>query len=91
MNRDSTEQPRCRTGRVDDIARRHHTRLSRRPGHGAPAEQVDVEMVDGLAAIRASIDDDAVALAEALLLCYARGHTQQVAEQAGLRVVGLRE
>jgi hypothetical protein len=73
------------------LVRAMRLRLSRRPGHGSPAEQVDVEMVDGLAAVFAGVDDDAVALAEAFLLCDARGHMQQVAEQAGLRVVGLRE
>jgi hypothetical protein len=41
--------------------------LAGRPVHLAPAHEVDVEVVDGLAAFGAGADDDAVAFAEPLL------------------------
>ncbi len=36
-------------------------RLSRRPLHGAAAEEVEVQMIDGLAAVGTVVDDHAVA------------------------------
>lgn len=36
--------------------------LARRPGHMAAAEQVDVQVVDGLSAVWACIDDQAIAV-----------------------------
>ena len=39
--------------------------LARRPVHLAAAKQMQVEMIDGLAAVLAGVDDDAVAVFEA--------------------------
>src|SRR5579875_1215487 len=41
--------------------------LARGPVHLAAAEQVQVEMIDGLASVGAGVDGDAIALAEVLL------------------------
>ena len=40
--------------------------LARGPGHGASAEQVQVQVGDGLAAVRAGVDNEAVAVAQVL-------------------------
>jgi len=40
------------------------TTLARRPAHGSSAEQMQVEVIDGLAAVRAGVDDDAIAAVE---------------------------
>lgn len=59
---------------------------ARRPGELAPAEQMDVEVRDGLAAVRAVVDDDAVsAFREAEVGGDLRGGEQQVAEDGLIR------
>jgi len=55
--------------------------LSRRPGERAAAEQVDVEMIHGLAAVLAGVDYHAVAVGEAFVAGDPRRGPQQVAEQ----------
>ena len=40
--------------------------LSRRPGHCASAKQVEMQMIDGLAAVFAGIYDHTIAFAEAI-------------------------
>jgi hypothetical protein len=55
--------------------------LSWWPVHGASAEQVEVEMIHGLAAILAGIDHHAVAVGEAFVAGDPRRGPQQVAEQ----------
>ena len=40
--------------------------LAGRPGHGPSAEQMEVEVVDGLAALFAGVDDDTVAAIQLL-------------------------
>ncbi len=42
-------------------------RLSRRPVHGAAAEQMEVKVIHGLAAVFAVVDHHAIAFAEMLL------------------------
>ena len=60
-----------------------HT-LARRPAHGATAQHVDVEVVDGLAAVRPRVDDEAVAVAEVLGAGDLAGGAQQGPEQGGV-------
>ena len=50
----------------------------------AAAEDVDVEMVDGLAAVRAGVDDETVPVVEVLLASNVTGRGEQVAEQGGV-------
>jgi hypothetical protein len=65
--------------------------LSRGPGEGAAAEQVDVEMVDGLAAVMAGVENDAVAAGEFLFAGNLGGGPEQVAEQRGMVRTGISE
>ena len=59
--------------------------LSRRPLHGAAAEQVDVEVIDRLPPVGTGVDDQAVArCGEALLFGDLAGFEQQVAEQGAV-------
>lgn len=66
--------------------------LSRRPGHVAAAEQVEVKMVDGLAAVLTGVDDDTIALVEPVHACELGCGREQMAEKRGLfrRGLGLR-
>ena len=47
----------------------------------AAAEHVDVEMIDGLAAVGAGVDDDAIAVAQSFCARGVGGHGEQVAKQ----------
>ena len=49
--------------------------------HGASAEQVQVEVVDGLAAIGSDVDDNAVAVAEVLSARQLIGDAVEVADE----------
>lgn len=51
--------------------------------HRAAAEEVDVEMFDGLAAVCAGVDDGAVAVVQALLGGDLSGSGEQLAEECG--------
>jgi hypothetical protein len=55
------------------------------------AEHVHVEMVDGLAAVGAGVDDDAVAFGKALVAGYCSGRSKQVAEKSGVIFAGVSE
>ena len=52
--------------------------------HGASAEEVEVEVFDGLAAVGAGVDDEAVALGEVLLAGDFGGGLQELAEERGV-------
>ncbi len=54
------------------------------PVHGAATEEVDVEVFDGLAAVGAGVDDEAVAFGEVLLAGDLGGDEDQVAEHGGV-------
>jgi hypothetical protein len=58
--------------------------LSRRPGHGTAAEEVDMEVIHGLSAVVAGVNDDAVALAQAFFAGYLGGDPDEVTEQSGV-------
>jgi len=58
--------------------------LSRGPGERAAAEQVDMEMVDGLATVLARVDDCAVALVEPLGLSDLSSGPDQVTEEGAI-------
>jgi hypothetical protein len=55
--------------------------LSWRPGHWAATEQMDVNMVDGLAAIFAGVDHGAVTLRESFGASYFGGCPMKMADQ----------
>jgi hypothetical protein len=63
--------------------------LARGPVHGAAAEEVDVEVVDGLAAVGAGVDDEAVAVGEVLLASDFCGDVEEVAEHGGVVLHGV--
>lgn len=65
--------------------------LSRGPGHGAAAEQVDVNVIHGLSAVLACVQDNSVAPVETFVFCDLRCNAEQMAEQAGLVVACVRE
>jgi hypothetical protein len=50
-----------------------------------------VEMIDGLAAVFACIDDDAIALRQSLLACKTGCDPQQVTEKRGMSFAGFSE
>jgi hypothetical protein len=52
--------------------------------HGASAEEVEVEVFDGLATVGAGVDDEPVALGEVLLAGYFGGGLQEMAEERGV-------
>jgi hypothetical protein len=56
-----------------------------------PAQYVDVEMIDRLAAVRAGIDHHAVAVSEALVAGNLSGRKQQVSEQPRMLFAGVRQ
>src|ERR1700679_1233297 len=60
--------------------------LARRPVHLPSSQQMHMEVVDGLASVRAGVDDETVALCQPLLPGDLGGRCEQMAEQ--LRVVG---
>lgn len=60
-------------------------RLPRRPVHLASAEQVDVEVVDGLSAFRAGADHHSIAFAQPLLARNFGRHQQQPAQHRFIR------
>ena len=60
--------------------------LSWGPGERAAAKQVDVEMVHGLPAVFAGVDDGAIALGEALASGDLGGDPEQVAEEGARRI-----
>ena len=53
-------------------------------------EKMDVEMIDGLAAVGSGVDDQAVAVAEALLARDLTGCPQQMTEEIGVSCRGVR-
>src|ERR1700712_4019954 len=59
------------------------------PGHGASAEEVDVEVVDGLAAVGAGVDDEAVAAGEALPLGDLGGGGDELAQEGAVFCFGV--
>lgn len=66
--------------------------LARRPREVATAEEVDVNVEDGLARVRARVDDGAVAtLGEPFLIGDAGGDAEQMAEQRLVRLRGVVE
>ncbi len=65
------------------------TRLPRRPSHSTAAEQVQVEMVHGLAAFRACIHNDAVTAVKVLGAGDLRRHPEQVTEQRAIALIGI--
>ncbi len=64
-------------------------RLSRGPGERAAAEQVNVEMIHGLASVGTGVDDHAVAFVEVVGAGDAGGGPEQVAEQFAVAPGGL--
>ena len=58
--------------------------LAGRPGHGPSTEQMEVDVVDGLAAVFAGIDDDTVAAIQFSTAGDLCRHGQQVAEQRSM-------
>ena len=54
--------------------------LAWRPVHRTTAKQMDVEMVDGLTAVRAGVDDQAVAVGEVFGAGDFAGYLQEMAE-----------
>ncbi len=56
-----------------------------------PAQNVDVEMIDGLAAVRAGVDHHAVAVSETLVAGNLRRREQQVSEQPRMLFAGVRQ
>jgi hypothetical protein len=65
--------------------------LAGRPGHVACAEEVEVEVLDGLAAVGAGVDDDAVAVGEVLLAGDFGGGGEELAEERGVGGGGVGE
>src|ERR1035437_2645751 len=63
--------------------------LAWRPDEGAAAEQVDVEMIDSLSAVRAGVDHQAIARGQTLLAGDLGDGPQQVTEQLAIRRVGV--
>ena len=70
---------------------RANWKLSRGPGERASAEQVHVEMVDGLAAVFAGVKDDAVASGEVFLASDFGCGPEQVSEEGGMVRTGFGE
>ena len=64
---------------------------TRGPGELLAADDVDVEVVDGLAAELAVVDDDPVTVVEALLGCDLCGGEHEVAEDVLVVVLGQRQ
>jgi hypothetical protein len=62
-------------------------RSARRPGHLAAAEQVEVQVVDGLAAIPAAVHDDAIAALQLLLFREVANHEPHVSQQLLIAVI----
>jgi hypothetical protein len=63
--------------------------LSRGPGQGAAAEQVDVEMEDGLSGAGADVEDGAVALLDVALAGDVGGGEVAAADEFGVGGFGL--
>ena len=63
--------------------------LSRRPSARAAAQQVNVEMIDGLATIRTGVDDHPIAPGEAFGAGDLGGGPQQVSEQSAVTLLAL--
>ena len=61
------------------------------PGHGAAAEQVDVEVVYGLAPVGSGVNDGAVAVGQAFSFGDLLGHGVEVAEQVSVGFLGFSE
>ena len=70
---------------------RANWKLSRGPGERASAKQVQMEMIDGLAAVFARVDDDAVALGEIFLAGDFCRSPEQVSEERGVMRPGFGE
>ena len=58
--------------------------LSRRPGQGPSAEQVDVEVEDRLSRARADVENGAVSLLEVALACNLGGGEVAAADDCGI-------
>ncbi len=63
--------------------------LPRRPRERPSAEQVDVEMLDGLAAVFSCVDHHAIAIGEALVAGDLGGGPEQVAKQRAVAGIGV--
>jgi len=62
--------------------------LSRRPGHGAPAEKVEMQMVNSLSTVLPRVHHDPIAVAEALVSGNLRRYPEQVAKNRALALIG---
>ena len=65
--------------------------LSRRPVQGSAAEEVNVQVIDRLAAVSAAVDDGAISVRQTELLGDFLCCEQQVSEQRLIRVLSRRE
>ena len=52
--------------------------------HGTSAEQVEVKVVDGLAAVGAGVDDQAIPIAKASVCGNLRGRGKKLAKHGGV-------
>jgi hypothetical protein len=64
-------------------------RLAWGPGHVAAAEQMDVQVIDGLAAVGAGVDDETIATGQVLVLRNLHGGGEEMAEQGGVLRCGV--
>src|ERR1035438_5572702 len=62
--------------------------LSRRPSERTAAEQMDVEVIDGLAAVFARVDHHTIALGQPLGAGYLCRSPQQVTKQRAVVLIG---
>ena len=67
----------------------HILRLSRRPRELAPAEKMEMQVVNRLTAVSAAIDDHTVTTAKVLFAGDIANHEPEMAEQIGVRVFDL--
>ena len=59
------------------------------PRHGSAAEQMQMQMVDGLSAVGAGVDDDAISASEACVAGYLRRLREQMPEEGGVLFFGV--
>ena len=78
-------------GRLFCLCGKVEIRLARGPAEGAVAEQVDVKMIDGLAAVGAGVDDHAIAVGEAFGTCDFGCGPEEMAEEFFVVGVGFGE
>ncbi len=58
--------------------------LTRRPPHGATSQDVDMQMVDGLAAMLACIDDCAKSMVQTQLCCKFSRDSEHLAQERSM-------